>query len=111
MKHRTLIIIVLILSLLMIPVGVRASSLAVNRVAETQAIDSSQQSLSTGLADLINTLPDGHHDNFAGTQSPFFCRAEGWAADPDDRTIPLQIRIFSDGAEVAQTVANAFRQD
>jgi len=59
----------------------------------------------------VNILPDGFHDFSEGTQSPFFCVAEGWAADPNDRNIDLNVRILSDGAEVAQTVAGTFRQD
>jgi hypothetical protein len=37
--------------------------------------------------------------------------AEGWAADPNDRDIDLNVRILSDGVEVAHTVAGTFRQD
>jgi len=32
------------------------------------------QTFNNNLADVINTLPEGHHDSFAGVQSPFFCR-------------------------------------
>jgi hypothetical protein len=67
--------------------------------------------VSAELADITNTLPEGFHDNFEGLQNQFSCFAEGWAADPDDRTLDLNIRIFADSALVAQTVASTFRQD
>ncbi|HXQ38088.1 MAG TPA: hypothetical protein VN843_29055, partial [Anaerolineales bacterium] len=59
----------------------------------------------------VNVLPEGFHDFSEGTQSLFFCVAEGWATDPNDRNIDLNVRILSDGVEVAQTVAGTFRQD
>jgi len=58
-----------------------------------------------------NVLPEGFHDFSEGTQNQFSCIAEGWAADPNDRNIDLNVRILSDGLEVAQTVAGTFRQD
>lgn len=64
-----------------------------------------------GMAAVINVLPEGFHDNFEGLQNQFSCAAEGWAADPDDRSPDLNVRILSDGVEVAQAVAGTFRQD
>src|SRR5689334_11246986 len=111
MKRRPLLILSVILSLLMIPVPASAATMTGERPANIQGLARSHQILSVDLIDIFNTLPEGHHDNFAGVQSPFFCRAEGWAADPDDRAADLSIRIFSDGVEIAQTVADTFRQD
>lgn len=59
----------------------------------------------------VNVMPEGFHDFADGTQNQFTCVAEGWAADPNDRNIDLNIRIFSDGIEVARTVASTFRPD
>ncbi|HEX5940638.1 MAG TPA: hypothetical protein VFY66_00110, partial [Anaerolineales bacterium] len=84
MKCRALLILVVILSLVMIPVPANASGMPSERLATSQEPAQSRQILRLDLADLFNTLPDGHHDNYAGIQSPFFCRAEGWAADPED---------------------------
>ena len=110
MKRRTFIVVSIVLSLLLIAaLPVSASALAVNGIPHSR--DSAQMQQITHLADIVNALPDGSHDNFAGTQNQFFCRAEGWAADPDDRSLDLNIRIFSDGVEVAQTIADTFRQD
>jgi CSLREA domain-containing protein len=111
MKRRTLLIFVVILSLLLIPVPANASSVVTGRASDAQESAQRSEMLSRDLADIFNTLPEGHHDNFAGIISPFFCRAEGWAADPDDRAAHLNIRIFSDGVEIAQTVADTFRPD
>ena len=111
MKRRTLLILVVILSLLMIPVPASAAPMVGEHPANIQEPVQGNQILNTDLTDIFNTLPEGHHDNYAGSQSPFFCRAEGWAADPDDRAADLNIRIFSDGVEIAQTVADTFRLD
>jgi hypothetical protein len=59
----------------------------------------------------VNVLPEGFHDFSEGTQNQFSCVAEGWTADPNDRNVDLNVRILSDGVEVAQTVGDAFRQD
>jgi CSLREA domain-containing protein len=111
MKRRTLVIITVILSLLMMAIPANASTLPINRASKAQGSASIHQVLSMYLEDSTNILPEGFHDNFAGLQNQFFCRAEGWAADPDDRTMDLNIQIFSDGVEVAQTTADSFRQD
>ena len=112
MKRFKIITTIIILSLLLIAaLPVSAATLTRNRTATTKASVQTSQNIKTALADIVNTLPDGHHDNFGGTQNQFSCRAEGWAADPDDRSLHLNVRIFSDGVEVAQTVANTFRQD
>ena len=108
MQRRTLVIILVILSLLLIAGPANASTLPIQNVTNAER---SSPIINTDLVNLMNTLPDGHHDNFEGLQNQFFCRADGWAADPDDRSIDLNVKIFADGVEVAQTVADSFRQD
>lgn len=106
MKHRTLIAITVILALLLIAVPARASSLAANLPTQPS------RTVGAELAAFVNTLPEGFHEShFEGSQNQFSCFAVGWAADPDDRDVDLNIRVFSDGVEVAQTVAGTFRQD
>jgi hypothetical protein len=107
MKRRTLITIIVLLSLFLSAIPARAES----RVREVRKSAQIPATFNSSLADVSNTLPDGHHDNFEGLQNQFFCRAEGWAADPDDRSLHLEVRIFSDGVEVAQTVPDTFRPD
>ena len=107
MKRRTLMILIVVLSLLLIAaVPIRASSQSGGRDSQNSwEIDSN-------LPDIANTLPEGFHEShFEGPQNQFSCFAVGWAADPDDRSADLNIRVFSDNIEVAQTVANIFRQD
>ena len=58
-----------------------------------------------------NSLPVGTHDGELGMQPAGSCMASGWAADPDDRATDLQVRVLSDGAVIAQTIANRFRPD
>jgi len=58
-----------------------------------------------------NALPEGTHDAFEGEAGPYSCSAEGWAADPDDRYVDLNIRILVDGEVAATGVADLFRQD
>src|SRR5919109_473893 len=106
MKRHTALVAIVLVSLFLnatIPVG--ASSLAGDRPSQPPPIAGVE------LAKFINTLPEGYHDNFEGLQNQFTCVAEGWAADPDDLGTDLNVRIFSDGLEVAQTVAGTFRQD
>src|SRR5688500_1579092 len=106
MKRQTVIVAIALLSLLLtVTFPASASSLAADLPAQTF------RTVGAELAEFVNTLPEGFHDNFEGTQNQFSCFAEGWAADPDDRALDLNIRIFSDGVEVAQTVAGTFRQD
>jgi hypothetical protein len=107
MKRHTVLKTILVLSLLLIAaLPASTSSLAANLPAQPS------RSVGVGLADIINTLPEGFHEShFEGSQNQFSCFAVGWAADPDDRSADLNIRIFSDNFEVAQTVANIFRQD
>ena len=107
MKRRTLVIITVILALLLTgTMPASASSLTADRPAQPS------QSAGAGPAEVINTLPEGFHEShFEGNQNQFTCFAVGWAADPDDRNIDLNVRILSDGVEVAQTVASTFRQD
>jgi hypothetical protein len=112
MKRRTLMITIVILSLLLVAIPVNASTLVVDRAADRKDSPAVQTSSTNNLEDIINTLPDGFHEShFEGSQNQFSCFAVGWAADPDDRALDLNIRIFSDGGEVAQTVAGTFRQD
>jgi hypothetical protein len=59
----------------------------------------------------VNVLPEGFHDFSEGIQNQLSCIAEGWTTDPNDRNIDLNVRILSDGVEVAQAVADAYRQD
>jgi hypothetical protein len=112
MKRFRVITTIIVLSLLLMGTfPASASPGVVNRTTDFEASARFNQGTNTDLADTLNTLPDGHHDNFGGTQNQFSCRAEGWAADPDNRSINLNVRILSDGVEVAQTVADTFRQD
>jgi len=110
MKRRTTIVLTIVLSLLLIAtLPASASTFTVN--SSSYARESAQLHQITNLADILNTLPEGFHDAADGTRDQFSCLAEGWATDPDDRTIDLTVRILSDGGEVAQTVAGVFRQD
>jgi hypothetical protein len=102
MKRRTPIIVSIVLSLLlMATLPASASTMAGNGTASVRA---------PIQADILNTLPEGFHDFSEGTQPALACIAAGWAADPDDRNIDLNVRILSDGVEVAQTVANTFAE-
>ncbi len=107
MKRQTMMIVTVVLSLLLTgTMPASASSLAVNLPAQPS------RTVGAELAAFVNTLPEGFHEfHFEGSQNQFSCFAVGWAADPDDRNIDLNVRIFSDGVEVAQTVAGTFRQD
>jgi hypothetical protein len=106
MKRQTVLFTIALLALFLsaaFPAG--ASSLAAERPSQPSGV-------SAPLAQVINTLPEGFHEShFEGSQNQFSCFAVGWAADPDDRSADLNIRVFSDNIEVAQTVANLFRQD
>jgi hypothetical protein len=107
MKRPTLLFAIALLSLFLsaaFPAG--ASSLAADRPLQ------SSRTVRAQPAQVINTLPEGFHEShFEGPQNQFSCFAGGWAADPDDRSADLNIRVFSDNIEVVQTVANLFRQD
>jgi hypothetical protein len=107
MKRQTVLFAIVLLSLFLsvaFPAG--ASGLAVDRPSQ------SSRTVGAQPAQVINTLPEGFHEShFEGPQNQFSCFAVGWAADPDDRSADLNIRVFSDNIEVAQTVANIFRQD
>ncbi|HEX5840756.1 MAG TPA: hypothetical protein VFY26_23160 [Anaerolineales bacterium] len=107
MKRRTAFVALVCLSLLItaaVPAG--AGSLAAKLPAKPS------RAVTAGLADFINTLPEGFHEfHSEGRQNQFSCQAIGWAADPDDRDADLNIRIFSDGVEVTQTVAGLYRPD
>ena len=107
MKRQTVLFAIALLSLFLsaaFPAG--ASSLAADRPSQPSRTVGAQP------AQIINTLPEGFHEShFEGPQNQFSCFAVGWAADPDDRSADLNIRVFSDNIEVVQTVANLFRQD
>ena len=112
MKRRTLMIVTVVISLLLIStLRANAAANSAKRSSPVNDIASIQPILSSNLADVLNTLPTGNHDQSSGNQNQFSCLAEGWATDPDDRSIDLNVRILSDGVEVAQTVAGVFRQD
>jgi hypothetical protein len=107
MKRRTLMILTTVIALLLI------TTLPVNAAVNTtvNVVPQLSQRMNTNLADVANTLPTGNHDQSSGNQNQFSCLAEGWATDPDDPGIDLNVRILSDGVEVAQVVAGVFRQD
>jgi hypothetical protein len=102
MKRRTLLILAVVLSLLLIP--------AVPASASSQAAGLASQN-SQEPADIINTLPEGFHDGWEGRQNQFACSVFGWVTDPDDRGADLTVRIFSDGVEVVQAAAGLYRLD
>jgi hypothetical protein len=110
MKRQTAFIIIIVFSLLVTStMPASASTFTVNSTVDARTSASIHQIIN--LADILNTLPDGSHDGNAGDQNQFSCLAEGWATDPDDRSIDLNVRILSDDGEVAQLVADVFRQD
>jgi CSLREA domain-containing protein len=111
MKRQTLLTLTLLLSLFLAAIPARAASLTREVTMDLKKSAHTPTTFNTTLEDIINSLPEGHHDTYAGVQSPFFCRAEGWAADPDDRAVDLNIRVFSDGVEIVQTIADTYRQD
>jgi hypothetical protein len=107
MKRQTAFVAIALLSLILtVTFPASAASLGADRPAQPSG------SFGAEPATMVNTLPEGFHEfHFEGSQNQFSCFAVGWAADPDDRTVDLNIRIFSDGVEVAQTVAGLFRPD
>src|SRR5688572_2288285 len=110
MKRQTAFIIIIVFSLLVTStMPASSSTFTVNSTVDARTSASIHQIIN--LADILNTLPDGSHDGNAGDQNQFSCLAEGWATDPDDRSIDLNVRILSDDGEVAQLVADVFRQD
>ncbi len=52
-----------------------------------------------------NNLPIGFHDTDSGLQRTSGCTAAGWAADPDNLSVDLAVRVLSDGLLVAETTA------
>jgi hypothetical protein len=62
-------------------------------------------------AALGTTPPEGNHDGFDGIRLLGDCRAEGWAADPDQPFTDVTVRILADGVEVARVTAGLFRED
>jgi pimeloyl-ACP methyl ester carboxylesterase len=57
-----------------------------------------------------NHLPWGFHDGQEGQIHWINCQAEGWVNDPDDPEIDLNVRVLSDGVEVASQVANIYQE-
>jgi hypothetical protein len=60
-----------------------------------------------------NQPPIGTHDGFPEpiADSADECYANGWAADPDDPSARLAVRISVDGSIAVTVVADQFRQD
>jgi hypothetical protein len=56
-------------------------------------------------------LLEGWHDGSDGEVDPNACVAFGWSADPDDRDRDVQIRILSDGEQVAEVLAGDYGED
>jgi hypothetical protein len=108
-RFRVFTTIIILALLLMGALPVSASAVIANRNISLPS--QPNRAFNAHLADIVNIPPDGHHDNFAGDQNQFSCSAEGWTADPNDPSLHLNVRILSDGVEVAQTIANTFRQD
>jgi len=67
--------------------------------------------LSKARAQLESLLPEGHHDGPEGVVNAKSCSAFGWAVDPDEPDVDLQVRILSDDVEVATQTANLLRTD
>jgi dipeptidyl aminopeptidase/acylaminoacyl peptidase len=63
------------------------------------------------LGQAQNRLPVGSHDGFEGGLHNFVCTADGWAVDPDDRDVDLQVRVLANGVVVGEGIANQFRPD
>ena len=53
----------------------------------------------------------GYHDAYSGTVVASQCRADGWAAYSADLGLDLNIKILSDGVQVATGVASTYRGD
>ena len=112
MKRLTLMILTTVIALLfMTTLPVNAAVNPADHTSAPNAVLRLSQRTNTNLADLFNTLPTGNHDQSSGNQNQFSCLAEGWAADPDDPGVDLNVRILLDGVEVAQAVAGVFRPD
>jgi F5/8 type C domain len=60
---------------------------------------------------LTCTQLTGTHDGNAGIQQKPSCIAGGWAWDADSPTTRLEVRVKVDGKVVAETTANAYRDD
>jgi predicted GH43/DUF377 family glycosyl hydrolase len=54
---------------------------------------------------------EGWHDGNSGEVDPGACAAFGWSADPDDRDRDVQIRVLSDGEQVAEGLAQDYGED
>jgi hypothetical protein len=65
---------------------------------------------------VVGTTPptgtvSGFHDQYSGNVASTQCRADGWAAYSLNRTQDLNVRILSDGTQVATALANTYRAD
>jgi len=58
-----------------------------------------------------NQAPVGFHDVWDGVVGEPQCAAAGWAVDDDSPYTRLNVRVLADGVEVADGVADQFRQD
>ena len=103
MKRRTLVTVIILFSLFLAAMPAHAAAIPREAVPDVTASVQTPATFNNRLADIVNTLPEVHHDGFEGVQNQFFCRADGWAMDPDEPSLDLNVRIFSDGAQVAQT--------
>jgi hypothetical protein len=59
----------------------------------------------------LSAPPIGFHDIAEGSVPPYDCVAAGWAVDVDSPTDRVGVRVVVDGAVVAETIADLFRQD
>lgn len=53
----------------------------------------------------------GYHDAYSGTVPASQCRADGWAVYSGDLGLDVNVRILSDGTQVATGVASTYRGD
>ena len=53
----------------------------------------------------------GYHDAYSGTVPASQCRADGWAVYSSDLGLDVNVRILSDGTQVATGVAGTYRGD
>ena len=77
-RHRVITAILVLFLLPMFTLPASASTFTVNSASNAR-----NQVSNTILADILNTLPEGNHDQNSGNQNQFSCLAEGWTTDPD----------------------------
>ena len=62
---------------------------------ENSSVQSNIFSMTVSMVpDPNNQRPIGYHDAFFGTQDRLNCRVAGWATDPDDKNIDLEIKVW-----------------